>query len=699
MRGIMKHITKKVLSVWRKYSIFNFHFSEQREQSQACLGYAESQGNRSEAQFSIFTFPSSESRAKLAWAMPSREEIGAKLNSQFLIALLFICSPLNAQIALQDTLMARFNDYFSRYQAAEIKLEGVKTDSVKIDYRDKRIDIYSVRLGTQPLRLHNVAALYDSINKLLPNEVNGFKTRIFAGIHLIDSLIPNYTADNRFKDRLYTDLEYEGHPWVKNLSKPYEVRHGLQNKHLSIAQSHGKYWDNKREWRWQRPRLFTTTEDLFTQSIVLPYLIPMLENAGAIVFTPRERDTQTAEVVVDNDGNLPNSGINSIYRETAQGNQQWTRSQWPGFAQKQAVYTAAQNPFTKGTAHYIDTDRKGNASAEWLPEFPHEGDYAVYVSYQSLPTSIDNALYQVIHQGVTTEFEVNQQMGGGTWVYLGTFHFDKGKSDANKVVLSNKSHQNGLVSADAVRFGGGMGNISRNGHLSGLPRYLEGARYWGQWAGMPDSVYTEKGRNNDYADDINARSWIQNYLSGGSIFNPEQEGAHVPIEMSLAIHSDAGLNRQDTIIGTLAIATSEFNDGLLGSGKSRLASRDLADIVQTQVVSDIRTKFDIDWTRRYLWDRNYSETRVPQTISAIIETMSHQNFGDLKYGHDPNFKFTMARALYKGILRFLSNQHGRQDFVVQPLPVEDFLIHLEDTPNTIRLMWQGKEDPQGRWRV
>jgi len=33
--------------------MFNVHFSEQREQSQACLGYAESRGNRSEAQCSI----------------------------------------------------------------------------------------------------------------------------------------------------------------------------------------------------------------------------------------------------------------------------------------------------------------------------------------------------------------------------------------------------------------------------------------------------------------------------------------------------------------------------------------------------------------------------------------------------------------------------------------------------------------------
>ena len=44
--------------------------------------------------------------------------------------------------------------------------------------------------------------------------------------------------------------------------------------------------------------------------------------------------------------------------------------------------------------------------------------------------------------------------------------------------------------ADAVRFGGGMGNISRGGKTSGLPRYLEGARYAAQWSGFPDRKST-----------------------------------------------------------------------------------------------------------------------------------------------------------------------------------------------------------------
>ena len=93
---------------------------------------------------------------------------------------------------------------------------------------------------------------------------------------------------------------YDDTPWVKNVSRPNEITEGLQNRHLSVWSSHGKYYDaNKGGWKWQRPILFCTTEDLYTQTIVLPYLIPMLENAGAIVFTPRERNWQKNEIIVD----------------------------------------------------------------------------------------------------------------------------------------------------------------------------------------------------------------------------------------------------------------------------------------------------------------------------------------------------------------------------------------------------------------
>lgn len=59
-----------------------------------------------------------------------------------------------------------------------------------------------------------------------------------------------------------------------------------------------------------------------------------------------------------------------------------------------------------------------------------------------------------------------------------------------------------------------------------------------------------------------------------------------------------------------------------------MASRDLADITLTQLQKDINANFNTPWTRRSMWDRNYSETRLPVVPSSIIELLSHQNFAE-----------------------------------------------------------------------
>jgi len=100
------------------------------------------------------------------------------------------------------------------------------------------------------------------------------------------------------------------------------------------------------------------------------------------------------------------------------------------------------------------------------------------------------------------------------------------------------------------------GNIVRGGSTSGLPRYLEGSRYSAQWYGMPYEVYGGRKGSNDYIDDINTRANAVNYLSGGSVYNPTEKGLGVPLEMTLALHSDAGFDKEDDIIGSLAICTT-----------------------------------------------------------------------------------------------------------------------------------------------
>ncbi len=530
--------------------------------------------------------------------------------------------------------------------------------------------------------------IYKKIRNELPKAYKDYKVTVMTLGMTIDELIPNRLSGNADKSRLWGDIDYDGAPWVKNISQPNKTTHGLQGRHLSLWASHGRYYDMKKStWKWQRPKLFGTTEDLFTQTIVIPYLIPMLENAGAVVFTPRERDWQKEEIIVDNDG----SGRNYI-EVTARG--RWKTTGTPGFAYHEGNYLDNENPFEAGTVRMVETtsSKSRYSMATYQPDFKKAGRYAVYVSYQTLPQSIDKVKYVVWHKGERTEFLVNQQMGGGTWVYLGTFDFDAGYSEFNRVTVSNQSGDDGIVTTDAVRFGGGMGNIEREGTLSGLPRALEGARYSAQWAGMPYSVYSSREGTDDYADDINVRSFMTNYLGGGSPFMPNLEGKKVPIELSLAIHSDAGYAKDgSSLIGALSICTTSFNEGKLNSGISRMASRDFADALLSNEILDIKYKYG-EWNRRELFDRNYSETRVPEVPSAILETMSHQSFPDMRYGQDPNFRFTLARSIYKSILRYVNDQHGRP-FVVAPLAPDQFRVEFTDD-DEVELNWNAVSDPQ-----
>ena len=557
--------------------------------------------------------------------------------------------------------------------------------SYNLDDRRRTLNVQlSPSFAAQDFTASSVRFYYKRLAKALPRPYNKYKLTIMAGGLPIEQLVAGSKCEKGMPNA-WGKTEYEGAPWVMNDSRPYFVSHGLFDRHLSLWASHGRYYDGKKDrWKWQRPNLFGTTEDLFTQTIVIPYLIPMLENAGAVVFTPRERDWQKNEVIVDNGGRG--------YVEDS-GKETWKTAQENGFAYHAGTYRDGENPFTQGTARAVKATKKVDVSwASYQPNIPQGGKYAVYVSYQSLKNSVSDAQYIVMHKGQRTVFKVNQQMGGGTWVYLGTFDFDRGNNEFNRVVVTNLSSESGVVTTDAVRFGGGMGNIERGGSCSGMPRCLEGARYSAQWAGAPYSVYSSKNGSDDYGDDINVRSNMTNWLAGGSTYVPTLEGKKVPIELSLAVHSDAGYTTvNDSIIGSLAICTTSFNDGRLNSGVSRMVSHDFADSLLTGLQRDISGKYR-KWTRRYLWDRNYSETRKPEVPSAIIETMSHQNFADMRRGLDPNFRFTLARSLYKTILRFVNGNHSVPS-VVQPLPVSNFRIE-RNSSGGLRLSWIAEKDEQ-----
>lgn len=306
-----------------------------------------------------------------------------------------------------------------------------------------------------PFRKEEVEEIYKQVKERLPETYRRHTIRIYTDGYKIEDYIPF----NR-KDRIRNKVD---RPLVVRSSRPYGIAKGLENRHIALWQSHGWYYEQKlSRWEWQRARIFQTVEDLYTQSYVLPYLVPMLENAGANVLLPRERDIQRHEVIVDND----RSTGRSLYEESA-GKERWHTADWPGFAHTREWYADGENPFMAGTYRQISTvTRQEESTCSWIPDIPEKGTYGVYVSYQTVANSTDDARYTVYHAGGETHFSVNQQMGGGTWIFLGYFEFEQGRQ--GKVMLTNQSRRAGrTVTADAVKIGGGMGNIARQPHPDG----------------------------------------------------------------------------------------------------------------------------------------------------------------------------------------------------------------------------------------
>ena len=611
-----------------------------------------------------------------------------RLFNHILSAFLILSVPAQSQ-----DMKKQLDNYFKSYRAYGQHIRTAsKLQSVIVNDTLKTIEVNAdSHFGEQLFTPKSAEDIYAAVGKMIAPPYKNYQLIVKTGGWDIRQLVPTRLQKSPDPNRLWGDIDYTGRPWVSNASLPYKVTKGLQNRHLSIWASHGRYYNLKEQmWRWQRPALFGTREDLFTQTIVTPYLIPMLEKAGAVVFTPRERDWQDHEAIIDNDTKKAADG--SRYKET-KGIYDWYPTKQPGFAFHEGGYEEKENPFEAGTTRETSTvsDPNTKSTVSWYPNIPEAGNYAVYVSYQTVEGSIDDAHYTIWHQGIPTEFRVNQQMGGSTWVYLGTFEFDEGSNDRNCIVLDNVSERNGIVTADGVRVGGGMGNIARDGEVSLLPRCFEGSRYFAQWAGMPYSVYSTKDGQDDYGDDINARSCMTNLLAGGSVYLPDSAGRKVPIELSLAVHSDAGYTPDGkTHTGTLSICTTYLLDSILGTGRSRLASRDLADELLTIIPNDIQNKYK-EWQRRELYDRNYSESRVPAVPSAVIETLSHQNFADMRFGQDPNFRFDLARSIYKTLLRYVCRMH-QTPYIVTPLTPDHVYVVLT-AKGEAEVHWTPVDDP------
>lgn len=597
-------------------------------------------------------------------------------------------------------------------------LGKIELDSVFVDKKGKTIKLfYNNILSYLPYRENIVDDIYKQLKKKLGWWYRKYRLEVYSQNKKISEYVPNYfrrkipVDSTRFVNNTST-----ANPIISRFY-PLYPKGGLFNNNIAIWHSHGRYYEAKLDrWEWQRARLHSTVEDIFPMTFVLDYLEPMLENAGATVFIPRERDINTEEYIVDNDyinydkfisyENIDTESVQSV----------------PGFMYKDTFYNN-ENPFKLGTSLILTPEKNKTGIVTIIPEIKKMGKYAVYISYgKSENTKVK---YSIIYSGGKKEYIVDQTQGQGTWIYLGKFFFRKSDDNSKSIIQLSSDKPFNL---DAVKIGGGMGNIARRPSseitpkewslkgqkkpfqndneekvkpdnflwkISGMPRYLEAARYFLQYSGMPDSiVYSLSGGKNDYNDDYQSRGEWVDYLMGkpnGPTGHQDVKGLGIPIDLALAFHTDAGVAEEDSIIGTLAIYSSDTPDSVFPSGQSKMVNRDLVDIVQTQIVNDIRYLDNPKWSRRGIWNKPYSEAWRANTPMMLLELLSHQNLADMSYGLDHRFKFDVSRAIYKGMLKFLAYQNHK-DYVVQPLPVSHFSIEIIKGKR-INLSWKAVEDP------
>lgn len=411
----------------------------------------------------------------------------------------------------------------------------------------------------------------------------------------------------------------------------------LEGKTVWLSAGHGWKYDNRRKaFKTQRHNSHGLVEDFTTVEGVNYHLLKYLYQAGAQVWTVRERDMNEEEVIVDNDQGKP------YYKES--GN--WSSSRTNGYRGK--------------TYRYAISKRKANAAAHFTPNIPKAGLYWVSVHYVNGTNRTVDTRYKIQHAGGESMVSINQEVHGNTWVYLGQFYFEKGQE--GKVVLINESSESGqAVIADAVRFGGGKGNVADcdSGRKSGEPRYEEAARYYARFQGFPQCL-----------NDVVVRPHYAEWELAKGTSQEKQNSVYI------SWHTNASPNRQSG------------SESFIHSRRPVRGSRQLQDFIHEEMVRDIRKEWDANWQDRGTKSADFGELRGLRTMPGVLlEIAFHDHPQDAQALSTPAFRHLVARSIYKGIVRYYATKDRRRP------------IFLPEPPTHVSAKNVGKNELQLDWQA
>ncbi len=423
----------------------------------------------------------------------------------------------------------------------------------------------------------------------------------------------------------------------------------LGGKAVYLSQCHGWIWyDSLDGFSTQRGNLYDTVEDFHNPEGLNAFLAPWLENAGAQVFTARERHPQDRLVLVD-DGDPG-------YTEAGDG---FTNGD-AGFADA-GPWAWGEDPFDVGTTRTFPAD--AGAVATWTPTVEEAGEYPLYVSWDGAADRAPDAHYRIRWPGGVIDRTFDQRVHGATWQYVETLWLPAG-TPLTVELVGDSASPGTTLSADAVRLGGGVGDVARHGETTGRPRWEEGANLYVQWNSAPLSVYDPDWEGNGY--DPSARSrWA-------AWEHPSSEDA-----VFLSWHSNAG--------GGTGTSTYSYE----GSRTPQEGSRELAELVQEELVSAIRTQWDGDWVSRGHRTAAFAELNPghnDEMPSVLVELAFHDHAYDVVLLKDPRFRRDSARAMGRAIVRYFAERDGVTP-VFPPEPPEALAVR-HDAAGDLVATWR-----------
>lgn len=462
------------------------------------------------------------------------------------------------------------------------------------------------------------------------------------------------------------------------VTTPQTYTGALSGKVVFTSGGHGIGW-NGSAFASERPDYWETSgdtsdgdlvEDLGNQDQMSLYADYLLR-AGATVVPMRPVGRQINEVVLDNDS--PDVTFSSG----------WSNSTNSRFYDED--YGATTDSISYKFASTVTGTE--TATATYTPNIPQAGFYPVY-TWVHYGTDRTLQTYRINHTGGTTEISVDHSKVGDGWVYLGTYHFNAGKSSTGEgsVQITNKAPVTGkVVIADAIRFGNGMGDYVVSGApgVSGAPREDEKSYEWiARSIGQGTTISGVIGSDTN----VSAPSDFAQYMFHGSF----GEALYV------GYHSNGSTGDPNTATSRGAVGLYDNSASVRTPHQVELAMM-LADQVN-QDFQNLNGVFEYNWsTPATNTDSHINFGEIDLGPSAemdatIIEVAFHDNVQDNALLRDPKVRDQIARSVYQGTVQYFST-YGSPVVTTTSLPTTPTNVRaVSDASGAVTLNWSAGPD-------